>query len=361
MFYKLFYPLKDIFFPFNLFRYISFRSAMSCVFAFLTFMTIAPFFLKFLKKKGWLANYNRKGCEHLFAYHKAKLGIPTGAGILINFSIILSALLWCDISNIYVWLTIFVILGLGLVGFVDDYYKCRKGKEGITKSEKFILQVIVAVGIGILLYMKKDYPNTIEFPFFKNLIFDLGFFYIFLVMLVITASSNAVNLSDGLDGLAIGCVILASFAYAVLAYVTGHIKLSNYLFISYIPGAGELTVLASAIAGAGLGFLWYNAYPAEAFMGDTGSLALGGAIGTIALIIKKELLLFLVGGIFVLEALSVILQVFSYRFCGRRIFLTAPFHHHFQLKDIAEPKLIVRIWIIAGVLAILSLLTLKLR
>jgi phospho-N-acetylmuramoyl-pentapeptide-transferase len=361
MLYRIFYPLHEFFIGFNLFRYISFRTAMACISSFAIFMIFAPFFIRFMKRKGWIENVKRKGCEHLYPYQAKKEGTPTVGGILIIFATIISVILWCDIYNVYVWLTLSSLLWLGILGLYDDFCKIKKNSIGLSKGKKFFFQGLWGLILGFFLYFKKDYPNTLEFPFFKNLILNLGLSYILFIAIIVIASSNAVNLTDGLDGLAIGCIIFASFAYGALAYISGHIKLSSYLFITHIPNAGELTIFSSALAGASLGFLWYNAYPAQIFMGDTGSLSLGGAIATIAIIIKKELLLFLVGGVFVLEALSVILQVAYFRLKGKRFFLTAPFHHHFQLKGIPEPKIIVRIWIIAGILAILSLVTLKLR
>lgn len=284
-------------------------------------------------------------------------------GILILLSIIVSVLLWADLSNVYILLTLFATLWLGFVGFVDDYLKLsKKHSKGLGFLGKFIPQTAIAVAIGYFVYTDQNLGTKLDIPFLKNLILDLGIFYVLFVIVVIVGSSNAVNLTDGLDGLAIGCTIMVALTYAILSYVTGHAVFSKYLFIPFISGSGELTVFCASILGAGLGFLWFNCFPASVFMGDIGSLALGGALGTIAVFIKKELLLVIVGGIFVLEAISVILQVGSFRLRkGKRIFRLAPLHHHFQVLGWPESKVIVRFWIVGIILSVLTLATLKIR
>jgi phospho-N-acetylmuramoyl-pentapeptide-transferase len=249
---------------------------------------------------------------------------------------------------------------LGFIGMRDDYLKIKRGK-GLSRKDKLFAQIAVGICLGLIICSSKNLSTEINFPFFKKFIFDLGYFYIFWVCLVIVASSNAVNFTDGLDGLAIGGIVTTSLVFAVLSYITGHIKFSEYLFVPYIRNAGEFTVLCSAVLGSSLAFLWFNSYPAEVFMGDTGALSLGGVIGVIALFIKKEFLLIIAGGIFALEALSVIVQIFSVRMYNRKIFKAAPLHHHFQLKGIPESKIIIRFWIVSIMLAVFSLLTLKLR
>jgi phospho-N-acetylmuramoyl-pentapeptide-transferase len=303
----------------------------------------------------------RESCEKLYQYHLHKEGTPTSGGLLIIFSTLISSFLFCDPLNPYVILGMFSLIFLGLVGYYDDYLKVQRGKKGLRKRYKLLFQAIWGLILGGYLYLKPDYEPLLELPFFKEMLLNLGITYIFFTILVVMATSNAVNLTDGLDGLAIGSVIIAAGAYAVMAYLAGHSKLSAYLFISYVPGAGELSIFLTALIGASVGFLWYNAYPAEIFMGDSGSLALGGAIATVAVIIKKELLLLIIGGLFVIETISVLIQVVSFRFRGKRVFYIAPIHHHFQIKGWPEPKIIVRFWILSAIFALLSLLTLKIR
>jgi phospho-N-acetylmuramoyl-pentapeptide-transferase len=294
--------------------------------------------------------------------HLAKSGTPTMGGILIIFSVVLSTLLWADLTNRYVWLVMIATVGFGAVGFADDYLKFVKVRsKGLSAAQKFAGQIAVALAIGLMLYMLPSYTTKLSVPFFKNFTPDLGWFYIVFAILVIVGSSNAVNLTDGLDGLAIGPVMIASLAYTIVAYVTGSKVMAEYLFIPHIEGAGEIAIFTGAILGSSLGFLWFNTYPASVFMGDVGSLPLGAALGTVAVISKHELLLLLVGGVFVIEAVSVIFQVLSFKSRGKRIFLMAPIHHHFEMKGWEEPKVVVRLWIIAILLALLSLSTLKLR
>jgi len=283
-------------------------------------------------------------------------------GILILFAVVMSTLLWTDLTNRYIWLAVFAMVGFGAVGFWDDYLKIVRGRnQGLTVAQKIGSQAVVALGIGGLFYFLPAYSTLLSVPFFKTFTPDLGLFYIPFAVLVIVGTSNAVNLTDGLDGLAIGPVIVATMAYTVVAYVSGHRVFADYLLIPYIEGSGELAIFTAAIFGASLGFLWFNTYPASVFMGDVGSLPLGAALGTVAVISKHELLLVLVGGVFVIEALSVIFQVASFKSRGKRVFLMAPIHHHFELKGWEEPKVVIRLWIIAILLALVSLSTLKLR
>ena len=295
--------------------------------------------------------------------HLQKAGTPTMGGILILFAIVVSTLLWTDLTNRYVWIVLWATLGFGAIGFIDDYLmQIKKRSKGLSGAVKFILQWTVAVTTGGFVYANQVFPTEITVPFFKNIHPDLGWGYIIFAALVIIATSNAVNLTDGLDGLAIGPFIIASATYMVFAYVAGHSRIAQYLQLNFVSGCGEIAIFCGAMAGAGLGFLWFNAYPAQIFMGDVGSLSLGGAIGTVAVITKQEILLVLVGGLFVIETLSVIFQVGFFKMTnGRRIFRMAPLHHHFELKGWPEPKVIVRFWIIAIALALLSMSTLKLR
>ena len=295
--------------------------------------------------------------------HMAKAGTPTMGGLLIVSSIVGSTLLWSDLTNYFVWIMLLVVVGYGLVGFVDDYLmQVKKRSKGLTVRRKFALQFALALIIGCLVYASPDFSTQVTIPFFKMLSPDLGWGYIIFAAFVIVAASNAVNLTDGLDGLAIGPVIIAAATYMIFAYVAGHIKIADYLQINYVAGSGEVAIFCGTLAGAGMGFLWFNAYPAQIFMGDVGSLSLGASLGTIAVITKQEILLMLVGGLFVIEALSVIFQVGFFKMTsGRRIFRMAPLHHHFELKGWPEPKVIVRFWIIAIALALLAMSTLKLR
>lgn len=293
--------------------------------------------------------------------HINKEGTPTMGGGLILFSIILAALLWANLKNPYIWLLIGVTLALGVIGFIDDYKKIiHRNSNGLSPWYKFMWQVIIALSAAIFLYLS-GFNTSITVPFFKHSEIQLGWFYIPVVVLVIVGASNAVNLTDGLDGLAIGPLTIAAATYMLFAYLTGNIKIANYLQIMYVPKGGEITVFAGAMVGAGLGFLWFNSYPAQIFMGDIGSLSLGGALGTLAVITKQETLLILVGGVFVAEVISVIFQVGSFKIRKKRIFRMAPLHHHFELDGWPEPKIIVRFWIISIILSLIAISTLKLR
>ncbi len=296
------------------------------------------------------------------ATHSVKAGTPTMGGTLIILALFLSTLLLADIANPYILLALFVTVGFGVIGFVDDFLKLkRRSSKGLSARTKLLLQFAVAFVVSLLLYLYPRFSTELGIPFVKTIRPDLGIWYIPFAMLVIVGASNAVNLTDGLDGLAIGPVMIGAGTYALIAYVTGHLKLAEYLQIPYVAGVGEVSVFCAAVVAAGLGFLWFNAYPAQMFMGDVGSLALGAALGIVALMTKNEILLVIVGGVFVLEALSVIFQVVSFKFRRKRVFLMAPIHHHYELKGWPEPQIIVRFWIISFICAVVALSTLKLR
>jgi len=361
MFYHLLYPLRDFISVFNLFRYITFRAVMAALTAFLLSLIFGPLLIKKLKALNVREKINKADSQKLDDLHHHKQNTPTMGGILILGAVIISTLLWADISYQCVWIVLLSTVWLWLTGFADDYLKqIKKKASGLSPKVKFASQAVLGLVLGAILIYSRHNVN-LEIPFLKGINFDLDGLFVLFVILVIAGSSNAVNLTDGLDGLAIGIVVMVAIAFSILCYVSGNINLSNYLLIPYIKGGGELTIFCSSIVGAGLGFLWFNCYPATIFMGDVGSLALGGAIGTVALLIKKEMLLIIVGGIFVLEALSVMLQVGSYKLTKRRIFKIAPLHHHFQFLNWHENKIIVRFWIIAGLLALFTLVTLKIR
>jgi len=362
MLYHLFYPLHELVSFFNVFRYITFRAAMAAMTAFLISLIFGPIIIKILTRLKIGENIRKEESVKLYELHSKKQDTPTMGGILILLAVLSSTLIWADILNKYIILSLFSTVWLGITGFIDDYLKhIRKKSKGLNATAKFSSQIILGLILGIIIFSKFEGSTRLDIPFLKDVSLELGIFYILFVILVITGSSNAVNLTDGLDGLAIGIVIMVALAFSVLSYVSGNIKFSHYLLIPYLVGSGELTVFCAAILGAGLGFLWFNCYPASIFMGDVGSLALGGALGTVALLIKKELLLVIVGGIFVVEALSVILQVASFRLTKKRIFRIAPLHHHFQFLGWPESRVIVRFWIVASLLALLTLVTLKIR
>ncbi|MFH1338334.1 MAG: phospho-N-acetylmuramoyl-pentapeptide-transferase [Candidatus Omnitrophota bacterium] len=362
MLYHLLYPLKDIFFGFNIFRYITFRAAMAAFTAFVLSLILYPLLIRKLKAAKIGENIRKEESARLYDLHQTKQGTPTMGGILILGTVLVSNFLWADVTNASILICVFVTLWLGITGFIDDYYKqLKKRSKGLGIRAKLLSQVILGLAVGVFLFLNPKFSTQLDMPFLKHPQFELGIFYILFVALVICGSSNAVNLTDGLDGLAIGIVVMVALSFSVLSYVAGNVKFSQYLFIPYIEGAGELTIFCASIVGAGLGFLWYNCYPASIFMGDVGSLPLGGALGMVAILIKKELLLVIVGGIFVAEAISVILQVGSYRMRKKRIFKIAPLHHHLQFIGWQECKVIVRFWIIAALLALLTIVTLKIR
>ncbi|MDR1397941.1 MAG: phospho-N-acetylmuramoyl-pentapeptide-transferase [Desulfarculales bacterium] len=360
MLYSLLYPLRDDFGLFNVVRYLSFRTIASLLTALLICYLLGPWFIKKMRQLQMSQYIRDLGPKS----HQAKAGTPTMGGVLILFSVLLSCLLWADWSNFFLLLCLGTTLSFGLVGFADDYRKkvARRNEGGLSGRVKMLLLLAVSLLTGILLYCHPGYETQLAIPFFKWIVPELGIGYIFLSVLILVGSTNAVNLTDGLDGLAAGPVAIAATTYLIMAYLAGNLIIARYLQIFYVPGAGEISVFLGAITGSVIGFLWYNTYPAQIFMGDTGSLSLGGALGISALCTKHEILLVLVGGLFVVEALSVILQVGFFKATrGRRIFRMAPLHHHFELKGWAEPKVIVRFWIISIVLALLAFSTLKLR
>jgi phospho-N-acetylmuramoyl-pentapeptide-transferase len=359
MLYKLIYYFHTDYSVLNVFRYITFRTIYATLTAFVISLLLGYWIIPKLRELQ-IGQYVRDDGP---PNHKDKVGTPTMGGSFLLVSILISAILWVEPGNLYVWLVLLVTVLFGGIGFLDDYLKViRESSRGLRVWSKLSLQVGVALLVGIVLYKSSGFDSRLSFPFFKKLLPDLGMAYIILVILVVVGASNAVNLTDGLDGLAIGPIVIAFLSYLVFSYLAGHIKIAHYLQIPYVSGAGELTVICGAVVGAGMGFLWYNTYPAQVFMGDAGSLSLGAALGTIAIISKQELTLVLVGGLFVFEAVSVILQVAFFKITGgRRVFRMAPIHHHFELKGWPEPKVTVRFWIIAIVLALLSMSTLKLR
>ncbi len=359
MLYHLLYPLHTTFSVFNVFRYITFRTIYASLTAFFICFLLGPWMIRKLADMQVGQFIRDDGPKS----HFDKAGTPTMGGTLIILSLTASILLWSDLTNHYVWIVLFVIIGYGAIGFIDDYLmQVKKQSKGLTVRNKLLLQGIVALITGFLVYVTPDFSTQVTLPFFKNIRPDFGWGYIIFAAFVIVGASNAVNLTDGLDGLAIGPVIIAASTYMIFAYVTGHVKIAEYLQLNYVSGTGELTIFCGALVGAGLGFLWFNSYPAQIFMGDVGSLSLGAFLGTIAVITKQEILLVLVGGLFVMEALSVIFQVGFFKMTsGKRIFKMAPLHHHFELKGWPEPKVIVRFWIIAIALALLAMSTLKLR
>jgi phospho-N-acetylmuramoyl-pentapeptide-transferase len=360
MLYYLLYGLSERFTPFNVFRYITFRTSLAVVTAAAITFLMAPWVIRSLKRMNLKQNVRDDGPQT----HMGKQGTPTMGGILIIASIVVTVLMWGNLSNKYIWIMLLSIMSYGLIGFIDDYLKVSKANpKGLSARYKFGFQIAVAAAISVFLYLTPadQYATKLIMPFFKQLLFDLGVFYVPFAVLVIVGSSNAVNLTDGVDGLAIGLVGIAVLANGALVYIAGHAGLAKYLQVIYMQDVGELTVFCGAMFGASLGFLWYNTYPAEVFMGDVGSLGLGGALGTLAVITKHEIVLAVVGGIFVIETMSVILQVASFKMTGKRIFRMAPIHHHFELKGWTEPKTVVRFWIMGIILALLSLSTIKLR
>ena len=363
MLYYLLYSLHKIFPVFNVVKYITVRSGLSIITAFILSLIIGPRLIHKLKKLN-IGQEIRKEDESapLYNLHSKKQGTPTMGGLLILLTIIAANLLWADILNKYVIIACLGTVWLGALGFFDDYLKIIKRKsKGLSAKNKLAWQMFLGLILGAVFMLDPHLNAKLDIPFLKDVTVNLGYFYILFVILIIAGSSNAVNLTDGLDGLAIGIVIMVAIAFSVLSYVTGNIKFSSYLLIPYIPESAELTIFCASLVGAGLGFLWFNCYPATVFMGDTGSLALGGALGLVAIMIKKELILVIVGGVLVLEAFSVILQVGSFKLRKKRIFQIAPLHHHFQLLGWSETKVIVRFWIIAALFALFALVTLKLR
>ena len=357
MLYHLLYPLSADFGGFNVFRYITFRTGAATLTALFIAFMVGPPLIRRLEKLRVGQPIREIGPDHA-----EKAGTPTMGGLLILLSLLVSVLLWSSLDNRLVWIVIGLTSGYGVLGFVDDYKKVTLGSSaGISASAKIFWQTLLALLVALAIYTDPSFDARISVPFFKNFDPYLGWLYIPLATFIIVAASNAVNLTDGLDGLAIGPVMISAGTFLLLAYAAGHAGIADYLAIKPVPGAGHLAIFCGALIGGGLGFLWFNAPPAQLFMGDVGSLALGGALGTIAVVIRQEILLAVVGGVFVIEALSVIVQVASFKLTGRRVFLMAPIHHHFEKQGWAEQKIVVRFWIISIVLGLVALSSLKLR
>lgn len=358
MLYYLLYPLHNDYIGFNIIRYITFRTLMAAFTAMVIYFLLGNWFIKLISKKQFWQTVRKDGP----VTHMDKRGTPTMGGILIWFCVIVSTLLWSQFMHPFILIAIALIFGFGMIGFIDDYRKViLRDANGLKARWKLPLQVAVATVAMLVLFDVVGLQETLTIPFVKEALPDLGWMYIPFAAIVVIGASNAVNLTDGLDGLVSVPSIVAFFAYAILAYVAGHAAIANYLQVQWVPGAGEIAVVCGAVMGATLGFLWYNAHPASIFMGDVGSLPLGALLGYTAIITKNELLLLVIGGIFVLETVSVITQVASFKLTGKRIFKMAPIHHHFELKGWSEDKVIVRFWIISIILALASLASLKIR
>jgi phospho-N-acetylmuramoyl-pentapeptide-transferase len=372
VFYHIFYPLREFVSGFNIFRYITFRAAGAAVAALLISFLIGPYIVKLLRRKQIGEEIRDDGPST----HKSKHGTPTMGGLIILGAVIVPTVLFARLDNAYVYLALGAFAWMGLIGFMDDYLKAvKRKKKGLVAKYKWAGQIALGLFVGIILItfpekLSSNFAGHLTettLPFFKNVYLHFGVFYIPIIIIVISGTSNGVNLTDGLDGLAIGVVGIAAAAMAAMSYITGHVTFSNYLNIIYLDGAGELSIFCSAMLGAALGFLWFNTYPAEVFMGDTGSLSLGGALGIIAILIKKELFLIVIGGVFVLEALSVIIQRYYFKYTkkrygeGRRVFRMAPIHHHYELLGWAEPKVVVRFWILEILLVLIVFGMFKVR
>ncbi|PZP86829.1 MAG: phospho-N-acetylmuramoyl-pentapeptide-transferase [Azospirillum brasilense] len=362
MLYNLLAPLAEDYTFFNLFRYLTFRSGGAVFTALIICFIVGPRLIRWLRKvqNGGQPIRDDGPESHLLT----KKGTPTMGGLMMLFAVTVSTTLWCDVKNPYVWVALFVTLGYGLIGFLDDYLKVsKKNHKGLSGKKKLVGQFVIAFAAAywITTVTPDGLNHHLALPFFKNLLINLGFLYIPFVMLVLVGASNAVNLTDGLDGLAIVPIMIAAGCFALITYLAGNLVFANYLQIHFVPGTGELAVFCASMIGAGLGFLWYNAPPAKVFMGDTGSLAFGGALGAVAVMVKHEIVLGIIGGLFVMEALSVIIQVASFKLTGKRVFRMAPIHHHFEKLGWQESTVVIRFWIIAVILALIGLSTLKLR
>jgi phospho-N-acetylmuramoyl-pentapeptide-transferase len=361
MLYWLLWRLHELWSPLNVFRYITFRAALAVLTAFAFGLLLGPWMIRTLRRRQIGQAIREEGPKS----HRAKAGTPTMGGVLIIAAIVLPMLLWGDLTEPWVWVITLITITFGGIGFLDDFLKVTRGKNlGLRAGQKLSMQVIAALVAAVLIRLvagPASHAGALAVPFFKNVHLDLGLWYVPFVALVLVGSSNAVNLTDGLDGLAIGSVLIASASYTLFTYLAGHARIAAYLQIPLVAGAGEVAVFCAAMVGASLAFLWFNCHPAQLFMGDVGSLALGAAIGCAAVISKQELLLLVVGGLFVTEAMSVILQVASYKLRGKRIFRMSPLHHHFELAGWAETQVVVRFWIVAGMFALAALATLKLR
>ena len=357
MLYHFLYPLADVYGGFNVVRYISFRTAAATLTSLFICFLIGPWLIRRLAELRVGQPIREIGPDH-----QAKEGTPTMGGLLILFSILVSVLLWSELDNRMVWILISLTFGYAILGFIDDFKKVKHGSSaGVTARTKIIWQVTLALGVAIAIYTDPNFDKEMAVPFFKNFTPNLGIFYVPLAVFVIVGTSNGVNLTDGLDGLAIGPVMITAATLLLLSYASGHAVIAEYLNIKHVSGAGQLAIFCGAMVGGGLGFLWFNTSPAELFMGDVGSLALGGALGTIAVLIRQEILLAVVGGIFVVEIFSVVIQVASFKLTGKRVFLMAPIHHHFEKLGWAEQKIVVRFWIVSIILALVALSSLKLR
>ena len=354
-------PFADDFQAFNLFRYLTFRTGGAVMTALIISFLLGPRIINWLKSQQENANNIR---EDVPATHLAKAGTPTMGGFLILIAISFSTVLWADLSNAYVWVVLLVTVGFGAVGFADDYLKlARNNSKGLRGRIKLLVQILISIVAAVWIMQLTPAPlnDALVFPFFKSTLVNLGWFFVPFAAFVLVGASNSVNLTDGLDGLAIVPVMIAAACFGIISYLVGSSVYSSYLQLHYVPGTGELAVFAGAMVGASLGFLWFNAPPAMVFMGDTGSLAVGGALGAISVVTKHELVLAIIGGLFVLETVSVIVQVASFKLTGKRVFAMAPLHHHFEKKGWAEPTIVIRFWIIAVILALVGLSTLKLR
>lgn len=352
--------LEPFFRPMAVFQYLTLRGILGIMTALFVSLMLGPWFIRKMVQKQIGQSVRNDGPKS----HLSKSGTPTMGGTLLLFAISVSVLLWADLSNRFVWAVLFITITYGLVGWVDDYRKViEKNSRGLPARWKYFWQSVAGIAVAVFLYITAQSPveTQLYVPFFKNVTVDLGWGYLLLVYLVVVGASNAVNLTDGLDGLAIMPTVMVGSALGIIAYLVGNAKFAGYLHIPYVAGTGELVVFCGALAGAGLGFLWFNTYPAQVFMGDVGALALGGALGVIAVIVRHEIVFFIMSGIFVMETVSVILQVASFKLTGRRIFRMAPLHHHFELKGWPEPRVIVRFWIITVMLVLVGLATLKLR
>jgi len=351
--------LSSISSSFFVLEYITLRTILSIITALLISLLLGPYIIN----KFHINNLSEVIRDDGPSSHMKKSGTPTMGGLLILSSLLISTLMWSDLENKYILYLIFTTISFAIIGFVDDYKKLKKSKKGMSAKAKISLQIIAAgiVSCFMFVFIESAQEQQLIIPFFKNIVIDLGMFFIPFVMLVIISTSNAVNLTDGLDGLATMPIVLVSGAFGIFAYLSGNINFSEYLHIPYIKDAGEITIYIGALVGSGLGFLWFNTYPAQVFMGDVGALSLGAAIGLMAVIVRQEIVLIIMGGIFVIEALSVIIQVLSFKYRKKRVFLMAPFHHHFEQKGWAEPKIVVRFWIISFILILIGLATLKLR
>ncbi len=362
MLYNLLYPLSDEISVFNLFKYLTFRSGGAVLTALIVAFVVGPGLIRWLRK--WQKQGQPIRTDGPESHLLTKKGTPTMGGFLILIAVAISTLLWADLRDHYVWIVLLVTLGYGLVGFLDDFLKVsKKNPKGLPGKLKLAAQFAIALVAATWVYLiqPEALAGAVAVPFLKHVLIQLGWFFVPFAMLVVVGASNAVNLSDGLDGLAIVPVMIAAGVFAIISYLVGHAVFANYLQIHYVPGSGELAVFCGALVGAGLGFLWFNAPPAMVFMGDTGSLAMGGALGAISVVTKHELVLAIVGGLFVLETVSVIVQVASFKLTGKRVFRMAPLHHHFEKKGWAEPTVVIRFWIIASILGLIGLSTLKLR